>query len=184
MHPAVDIHHNRLVRNRLQHAAKTPPSIQGHLQLNKDPFAQETLKVRPGPQDPIETRRRHFQRVMPLDRILSLEHLAHRVTHESAIIDRDTGSGVLSGAIDEYPQYTAAAFPRKLDVDQLIIQRLDRRLSQAHQGITPFFSTPSRTNLLRKQKRGPSAPFIYNEKPLIFRGTAHKARALNAALRF
>jgi hypothetical protein len=65
---------------------------------------------------------------MPLDRILDLEHLAHRVTHTRAIIDRDAYAGIVSAAIDEYPQNSALATARKLDVNQLIIESLDRRL--------------------------------------------------------
>jgi hypothetical protein len=65
---------------------------------------------------------------MPLDRILDLEHLAHRVTHARAIVDRDAYAGILSAAIDEYPQNPALALSRKFDVDQLKSKRLDRRL--------------------------------------------------------
>src|ERR1700682_2163853 len=125
---AVDFHYNRLARNRLQLADITPPSIDWQLQLSEDAFADKPLEVRASSQDPIETRRRDLERVMPLDRILDLEHLAHRVTHARAIVDRDAYAGILSAAIDEYPQNTALAPARKFDVDQLIIERLDRRL--------------------------------------------------------
>jgi hypothetical protein len=50
------------------------------------------------------------------------------VTHTRAIIDRDAYAGILSAAIDEYPQNTALASARKFDVDQLKSKRLDRRL--------------------------------------------------------
>src|SRR6202035_229325 len=101
---AVHFHHNRVVRNRLQLADKPPPSINRQLQLGEDAFADKPFEVRASSQDPIESRRRDFQRVMPLDRILDLEHLAHRVTHARAIIDRDADAGIVSAAIDEYPQ--------------------------------------------------------------------------------
>ncbi len=65
---------------------------------------------------------------MALDRILGLEHLAHRVTDARAVIDSDAGARILRPGIDENPQDTAAPLARKLDVHQFIAQRLDRRL--------------------------------------------------------
>src|SRR5579864_5585708 len=38
---AVDFHHNRVVHNRFQHPDITPPAVQGHLQLDEDPLADE-----------------------------------------------------------------------------------------------------------------------------------------------
>src|SRR5258707_682337 len=125
---AVDFHHNRVARNRLQHADITPPSIDRQLQLGEDAFADKSLEMRASSQDPIEPRRRDFQRVMPLDRILDLEHLAHRVTHTRAIIDRDAYAGILSAPMEKSPQTPAPPLSRKFDVDQLIIESLDRRL--------------------------------------------------------
>src|ERR1700722_9698477 len=114
VHLAVDFHHDRVARNRFQ--------------LGENAFADEPLEVRASPQDPIESRRRDFQRVMSLDRILDLEHLAHRVTHTRTILDRNAYARILGAAIDEYPQDTAVALARKFDVDQLKSERLDRRL--------------------------------------------------------
>src|ERR1700722_20136462 len=125
---AVDLHDNCVVRNRSQYPDIPPPSIDRQLQLGENAFADEPLEVRASPQDPIESRRRDFQRVMSLDRILDLEHLAHRVTHTRTILDRNAYARILGAAIDEYPQDTAVALARKFDVDQLKSERLDRRL--------------------------------------------------------
>jgi hypothetical protein len=57
------------------------------------------------------------------------------MAHTGAIIDRDAVA-VRRRSIDEYPQHPASAGLRKLDIDQFILQRLDRRLQQAHQGVT------------------------------------------------
>src|ERR1700736_4984154 len=122
---AVDFHHNRVAHHRFQLPDITPPPIDGQLQLGEDPLADEPLEVRARAQDPIEPRRRDFQRVIPLDRIMDLEHLAHRVTHTRAIVDRDAYAGILSAPIDEYPQNTALAPARKFDIDQLKSKRLD-----------------------------------------------------------
>ena len=128
MRLAVDFHHNRAVRYRLQHPDKAPPPIDGQLQLGEDPLADESLEMPARAQNPIESRRGDFQRVMALDRILALEHLAHRMTRTRAVIDSDAGVRILRWGIDENPQHTAAPLARKLDVHQFITQRLDRRL--------------------------------------------------------
>ena len=65
---------------------------------------------------------------MPLDRILGLQHLAHRAAHDRAIIHRDAEAWILRTAIDEYPQYPAAPGLGVFDVDHVKSKRLDRRL--------------------------------------------------------
>src|SRR5580658_10937027 len=112
MRLAVHFHYNCVVRNRLQLPDIAPPAIYGHLQLGEDPFADEALEMPARAQYPIESRRRDFQRVVPLDRIPGLEHLAHRVAHTRAIVNRDANAGILGAAIDEYPQNAALALSR------------------------------------------------------------------------
>src|SRR5271168_4567161 len=86
---AVDFHYNRVARNRLQDPDIASPAFDRQLQFGEYAFADKPLEVRASAQDPVESRRRDFQRVMALDRILGLEHLAHRVAHARAIVDRD-----------------------------------------------------------------------------------------------
>src|SRR5271156_3239178 len=86
-------------------------------------------------QYPIESGRRDFQRVIALDRILDLEHFAHRVTHCRTIIDGHARIRPVR-TVNEYPQHAAASRLRELEVEQLKAQGLDRRLQQAHQGVT------------------------------------------------
>src|SRR5882724_3660281 len=86
---AVDFHNNRVGIHRLQYTCKTPPPVQRQLQLCKNPLPDEPLEVRARAQDPIKSRRGDVQRVMPLDRILSLEHLADRIAYAGAIIHGD-----------------------------------------------------------------------------------------------
>src|SRR3984893_749028 len=167
MRLSVDIHYNRVTRDRFQHSGEAPPPVDRQLQLGEDPFADEPLEVRPLAQYPVEARRRNFQRVMTLDRILALEQFAHHVAHARAVVDRDacrrTAAKLLDSPINEYPYNSAPPFPRILDIDQLIVQRLDRRLQQAHQGVThsrkPSLEKPS-ADETRKQKKGPSAPLF------------------------
>src|SRR5450755_4262048 len=115
---AVDFNNDRVVRNRSQYPDIAPPSLDGHLQLGEDTLADKPLEMPPRAQDPVEPRRRDFQRVMALDRILGLEHLAHRVTYACAVVNRDAIAGILSAAVDEYPQNTAPPLSRKLNIDQ------------------------------------------------------------------
>jgi hypothetical protein len=138
--------------SRLQQPGEPPPPVDGQLQLGKNPLAQETLEMPALAQDSIGARRGNLERVIALDRILDVEHLAHRVTHARAILDRDAArrlarreaalrAGVgrrpaARGPVDVHTQDSAPPLTRKLDVDQLIPGRLDRRLQQAHQGIT------------------------------------------------
>src|SRR5208282_734661 len=85
----IDIDYNRVIRNRFQHPDEPPPPVQGQFEFGEDPCTDEPLEMLTLAQDPIETRRRNFERVMTLDRIFDLEHLAHRMTYERAIVDRD-----------------------------------------------------------------------------------------------
>src|SRR5580700_8918883 len=70
MRLAVDFHYNRIALDRLQYPDITPPSVQGQLQFGEYAFADEPLEMRADPQDPIESRRRDFQRVVALDLVL------------------------------------------------------------------------------------------------------------------
>src|SRR5271167_1349317 len=85
----VDFHHNRVGCNRLQDPDEASPAVDRQLQLHRDPRAAESLEVRSRAQNPVKTRRRDFQRVVPFDRIFSLEQPAHRLAHARAIIHRD-----------------------------------------------------------------------------------------------
>src|SRR5258708_4644624 len=88
---AVHFHYNRVARRRLQYPDKPAPAISRQLQLGNDPLTDESLEMRARAQDPIEARRRNLQRVVPLDRILDLENLAHRVTDACAVSRGDAG---------------------------------------------------------------------------------------------
>ena len=89
---------------------------------------------------------------MTLDRILGLEHSAHGMTRSRAVIDRDhrliAARAVIPAgtAININSQHSPTPFPGKLDIDQFKPERLDRRLQQAHQGVThsaPFANDAS-----------------------------------------
>src|ERR1700727_3770046 len=67
MRLAVDFHYNRVALDRLQYPDKAPSPVDGQLHLGEDALTQESVEVRTSAQDPIESRRRDFQRVVPID---------------------------------------------------------------------------------------------------------------------
>src|SRR5450631_218495 len=99
----VHFHYNRVIRDRFQYSDEAPPPVDGQLHFRENPLSDEALEMRTLAQDPIETRRRDFQRVMTLDRILDLEYLADRVAHSRAIVNRDVALARIGTTIDEDP---------------------------------------------------------------------------------
>src|SRR5580692_5124702 len=89
MRPPVDFHHNCPAQHRFQRTREPPPPFDRQLQLDEYPLTDEPLEVRPLAQDSIQAGRGHLERVMPLDRILRIEDLTHRMTYRRAIVDRD-----------------------------------------------------------------------------------------------
>src|SRR5450631_1107024 len=99
----IDLHYNRVVCDRFQHADEAPSAVDRQLHLRGNSLTDKALEMPALAQDSIETRRRNFQCVMTLDRIFDFEYLTDRVTHARAIVHRDAALRIARTTIDENP---------------------------------------------------------------------------------
>src|SRR6185312_1003418 len=122
----LDAHLIRLAA--LQGAAEAAPPLDGQRQLDPGLRAREAGEVAGLAQWPVQTRRRHFQRVGARDRVLHVQDRAHLPAHDLAVVHRDARL-----LVDVDAEQAATALGMELQFHHLISQHLDGRFQQSDQ---------------------------------------------------
>src|SRR5438270_8734318 len=100
---AVDLERDAALIHREQRPGVAPPPGARLLELDEHPGADEAPEVRPGAQQPVESRRGHIQRVGRRYRVLDADDRGHLAADALAVIEPDARLRV-----DVEPQERAA----------------------------------------------------------------------------
>src|SRR6266446_3316972 len=154
---AVDLERDAALIHREQRSGVAPPPGARLLELDEHPGADEAPEVRPGAQQPVESRRAHLQRVGGRDRVLDVEDRGHLAADTLAVIEPDARLRV-----DVEPQERAAVARSVIELDELVPEPREQRLEQRPQALAQvhrdrLHRLRSRPSQCRKQKKGPKA---------------------------
>src|SRR5438874_783592 len=154
---AVDLERDAALIHREQRPGVAPPPGARLLDLDEHPGADEAPEVRPGAQQPVESRRGHLQRVGGRDRVLDVEERGHLAADALAVIEPDARLRV-----DVEPQERAAVARGVIELDELVPEPREQRLEQRPQALAQtcrdrLHRLRSRPSQCRKQKKGPKA---------------------------
>src|SRR5207248_2564443 len=154
---AVDLERDAALVHRQQRSGVAPPPGARLPELDEHPGADEAPEVRPGAQQPVESRRGHLQRVGGRDRVLDVEERGHLAADALAVIEPDARLRV-----DVEPQERAAVARGVIELDELVPEPREQRLEQRPQALAQLHRDRlhrirSRPSQCRKQKKGPKA---------------------------
>src|SRR5690606_37808255 len=154
------------VGHREQLPGEAPAALEGLGHFEFDPLAGEAREVLRGAQRPIESRRRDLERVLARNRILDVEHVAHRAAHFLAVVKGDPPA-LARGRVDIQPEQPAAAPGGVLELPKLVAEVDDHRPEQCGQLVSQHATSvrpiPARAAATRpgrppETKNGPSGP--------------------------
>src|SRR5579862_390406 len=146
---AIDLERDASVINRQQHSGIAPPAGTRLLELDEHPRAHEAPEVRLRTQHPIESRRRHLERIGGRDRVLDVEERRQLTADTRAVIDRNAPFPV-----DEHPYQCMRAARTIFELDQLEPEPLHCRFDEGDKPLSqgPGHSSP---RVCAPNKNGP-----------------------------